>query len=171
MHVPIGVSGVQAVPNTLHSHGLITPFSTSPHWHAFGSATRTSGHVVAQLGVEGGELGAQLERALRDEAEASPLEVRAELEHLGQDLERPRVALVADHPRVLVLDLAAALADLGEQHGDRLEDVERLEAGGHERLAVLRRARTGRGGCPRPSTRARARGSRRGAGRATRGSP
>ena len=31
MHVPIGVSGVQAVPNTLHSHGLITPFNTSPH--------------------------------------------------------------------------------------------------------------------------------------------
>ena len=43
MHVPIGVSGVQAVPNTLHSHGLITPFNTSPHWHAFGSATRTFG--------------------------------------------------------------------------------------------------------------------------------
>ena len=43
MHVPIGVSGVQAVPNTLHSHGLMTPFSTSPHWHALGSATRTPG--------------------------------------------------------------------------------------------------------------------------------
>ena len=43
MHVPIGRSGVQAVPNTLHSHGLMTPLSTSPHWHAFGSATRTPG--------------------------------------------------------------------------------------------------------------------------------
>ena len=43
MHVPIGRSGVQAVPNTLHSHGLMTPFSTSPHWQAFGSATRTPG--------------------------------------------------------------------------------------------------------------------------------
>ena len=43
MHVPIGRSGVQAVPNTLHSNGLITPFSTSPHWHAFGSATRMPG--------------------------------------------------------------------------------------------------------------------------------
>ena len=43
MHVPIGVSGVHAVPNTLHSHGLSTPFSTSPHWHALGSATRTPG--------------------------------------------------------------------------------------------------------------------------------
>ena len=43
MHVPIGRSGVQAVPKTLHSQGLMTPFSTSPHWHAFGSATRTPG--------------------------------------------------------------------------------------------------------------------------------
>ncbi len=43
MQVPIGVSGVQAVPNTLHSHGFSTPLSTSPHWHAFGSATRTPG--------------------------------------------------------------------------------------------------------------------------------
>ena len=43
MQVPIGVSGVHAVPNTLHSHGLSTPLSTSPHWHAFGSATRTPG--------------------------------------------------------------------------------------------------------------------------------
>ncbi len=31
MQVPIGVSGVQAVPNTLHSHGLSAPFRTSPH--------------------------------------------------------------------------------------------------------------------------------------------
>ena len=43
MQVPIGVSGVHAVPNTLHSHGLSTPLSTSPHWQAFGSATRTPG--------------------------------------------------------------------------------------------------------------------------------
>ncbi|MCW2890128.1 MAG: hypothetical protein JWL58_6990, partial [Streptosporangiaceae bacterium] len=43
MQVPIGVSGVQAVPKTLHSHGFSTPLSTSPHWHAFGSATRTPG--------------------------------------------------------------------------------------------------------------------------------
>ena len=47
MHVPIACSGVHAVPNTLHSHGLMTPLSTSPHWHAFGSATRTPGVRVA----------------------------------------------------------------------------------------------------------------------------
>jgi len=43
MQVPMGVSGVHAVPNTLHSHGLMTPLRTSPHWQAFGSATRTPG--------------------------------------------------------------------------------------------------------------------------------
>src|SRR5260370_12884245 len=43
MQVPIGVSGVHAVPNTLHSQGLSTPLSTSPHWQALGSATRTPG--------------------------------------------------------------------------------------------------------------------------------
>src|SRR4051812_44192582 len=47
MHVPIGVSGVHAVPKTLHSQGFNTPLSTSPHWHAFGSATRTPGTEYA----------------------------------------------------------------------------------------------------------------------------
>ncbi len=43
MQVPIGRSGVQAVPKTRHSHGLIAPISTSPHWQAFGSSTRLPG--------------------------------------------------------------------------------------------------------------------------------
>src|SRR6185369_11673620 len=43
MHDPIGVSGVHAVPKTLHSHGFFTPLRISPHWHAFGSATRRPG--------------------------------------------------------------------------------------------------------------------------------
>jgi hypothetical protein len=43
MHVPIGRSGVQPEPKTLHSHGLMTPLRTSPHWQAFGSATRMPG--------------------------------------------------------------------------------------------------------------------------------
>ena len=43
MHDPIGVSGVHAVPNTLHSQGFFTPFKISPHWQAFGSAMRNPG--------------------------------------------------------------------------------------------------------------------------------
>ena len=38
---------------------------------------------------------------------------------------------------VLVLDLAAALGELAQQHQDGLQDVEGLEAGGDQRPAVL----------------------------------
>ncbi len=41
--MPMGLSGVHAVPKTLHSHGLRAPRSTCPHWHARGSATRCPG--------------------------------------------------------------------------------------------------------------------------------
>ncbi len=137
MHVPIGRSGVQAVPKTLHSHGLITPFRTSPHWHAFGSATRTPGTLEAQLGVEVGVGLRELQAAVGDEAEAAPLEVRTQLEHLGQHLERAQVALVGHDALVLVLDLAPALGELAQDHRDRLQDVQRLEARDHDRLAVV----------------------------------
>ena len=40
-----------------------------------------------------------------------------------------------------------------EQHGDGLQDVERLEPGGHERLAVLLGHEPVRAGCRPPSTR------------------
>ncbi len=117
----------------------MTPFRTSPHWHALGSATRTPGTVVAQLGVEVRELGSQLQGALGDEPEPAPLEVGAKFEHLAEHREGPRVAALADHPRVLVLDFAPAVADLGQEHGDGLEDVERFEPGGDEGFAVLGR--------------------------------
>ena len=113
MHVPIGVSGVQAVPNTLHSHGLITPLSTSPHWHALGSATRTFGKAWCSSASKSANSGRSLQGALGDEPEPSPLEVRAQLEHLGEHGQRLRVALVAHDAGVLVLDLAPALADAG----------------------------------------------------------
>jgi hypothetical protein len=126
MHVPIGRSGVQAVPNTLHSHGLMTPFR---HAHAR--------NAPAQLGVQVRVRLRQLEPALGDEAHAAPLEVRPQLEHLRHHLERAQVALVGDDALVLVLDLAAALTELAQDHQDALEDVERLEAGNHDGLAVV----------------------------------
>ncbi len=97
------------------------------------------GDRVAQLGVEGGELRAQLQTALRDEAQPAPLEVWPQLEDLGQHGQGPGIASLAHHPRVLVLDLAAALPDLREQHGDGVQDVERLEAGGDQGQPVLGR--------------------------------
>ena len=97
-----------------------------------------AGHAEAQLGVEVGVGVGQLQRALRDEAEAAPLEVRPQLEHLGHHLERAQVALVRDDARVLVLDLAAARrASWRRIICDRLQDVERLEARDHDRLAVV----------------------------------
>src|SRR3954447_13786480 len=66
----------------------------------------------APLGVEVGVGLAELEPALGDEPEPAPLEVRAQLEDLGHDLERARVAVVGDDAPVLVLDLAAALGEL-----------------------------------------------------------
>ena len=78
---------------------------------------------------------------------------------------------VGHHPRVLVLDLAAALADLLQQHVHRGEDVQRLESGHHHRFSVhlghepVRPSR-------RPLwTHGRARGSPTAAGRVTPGSP
>ena len=135
----MGVSGVQAVPKTLHSHGLITPFSTSPHWHALGSATRTPGISCTHLRIEVRELASQLQSALRYEPETSPLEMGPELEHLSQDRESLGVSLLADHARVLVLDLASSLGDLVKQHCYRVEDVEGLEPCSHQGLAVLGR--------------------------------
>ena len=42
MQEPIGVSGVQTVPNTLQSVGLFTPRRIAPHSHALLSATERS---------------------------------------------------------------------------------------------------------------------------------
>ena len=50
MHGPIGCSGVQPVPKSLHSKGSVTPRSTSPHWQpviSLGSADVTGMRFVA----------------------------------------------------------------------------------------------------------------------------
>ena len=86
------------------------------------------GHGEHLLGVELRELVAQLESALADEAEAAPLEMRAELEDACEHLERLGVALVVHDTAVLVLDFAASLEDLPDDHVHALQDVERLEA-------------------------------------------
>ena len=156
MHVPMGVSGVHAVPNTLHSQGLMTPLSTSPHWHAFGIGDPHARDAVVQLGVEGGELGPQLQRALRDEAEPAPLEVRPQLEHLGEHRQRARVALrrarracTGSRPRSG--PRGSARAACRWPGGCRAARSRRSPA-----ACRTARARTGRAGSRRRSTRARA---------------
>src|SRR5215217_74704 len=76
----------------------------------------------ALLGVEVGVGGAEGERGLRDEAEAAPLEVRAQHEHLRERLERLEVALLRDDALVLVLHPALAALKLAQDHEDRLQD-------------------------------------------------
>ena len=89
MQVPIGVSGVHAVPNTLHSHGLSTPLSTSPHWHALGSATRPPGISKIRSASKAAYSLRTLQRRVRDEAQPAPLEVRAQLHRLVDHLAAP----------------------------------------------------------------------------------
>src|SRR5579859_2491732 len=61
-----------------------------------------AGHLVANLGVEAAVGLGQLQCALRDEPEAPPLEMRSQLEHLGQNGQRGPVPVVGDDPGVLV---------------------------------------------------------------------
>jgi hypothetical protein len=63
--------------------------------------------------------------------------VRAQLEDLGERLQRSGVAVVVHDPLVLVLHLAATLVDLLEDHADGLQHVERLEARHDDRLLVV----------------------------------
>jgi len=46
------------------------------------------------------------------------------------------VPVPGDHPGVLVLDLGPAVPELFHEHGHGLQDVERLEPGADQRLAV-----------------------------------
>src|SRR6202050_5148557 len=57
-----------------------------------------AGNPVEHLGIEFFELAAELERALGDEPQASPFEVRSELEDLVQYRERLRIAFFAYNP-------------------------------------------------------------------------
>jgi hypothetical protein len=64
--------------------------------------------------------------------------VRAQLEDLGHHLERAAVALERHDARVLVLHLASAVGELAQDHVDRLQDVQGLEARDDDRAPVLR---------------------------------
>jgi hypothetical protein len=94
----------------------------------------------------------------------------AQREHLGQHLERAHVALVGHDARVLILDLAAALASWERIMRTAVEHVERLEARDDDRLAVVGGDELER---PRPTTVATWPGPMKpsSAGRATRAAP
>ena len=116
MHEPMGVSGVQAVPNTLHSHGFLTPFRISPHWHAFGSAMRKPGTLNFNSASNAAYLRFEFHAAVRDRAKPAPLEVIARLEDLEECFERASVAVAVDAARILVFDFGATFDDLFDDH-------------------------------------------------------
>ena len=89
MQVPIACSGVQALPKTLHSHGLDHALQHLAALAGLRVGDADARDAVAQLGVEVRVGVGELQRALGDEAEPAPLEVRAQLEHLGQHASAP----------------------------------------------------------------------------------
>ena len=78
---------------------------------------------------------------LRDEPHAAPLEIIAQLEHFGDGPQGRAIAFPRHDALVLVLHLRLAVFELPQQHQDRLQNVERLEAG-DRRSACLRSARS-----------------------------
>ena len=89
--------------------------STSPHWHAFGSSTRSPGSSKRASASQSANSGRSRSALRVDPAEPAPLEGVAQLHRLVERRERARVAVAAHDPRVLVLDLAAALAELAQR--------------------------------------------------------
>ena len=138
MHEPIGVSGVQTVPNSLHSRGSFAPRRIAPHSQAGLSSAGRLDEAEAPLGV--------VSRRTRAAARArSPAASRGRAIRTTRAVSNTaatsacalRLPYARHGPNVLVLDLGAALVDLPHQHQDRLGDVERLEAGDHDRLAIV----------------------------------
>jgi hypothetical protein len=64
--------------------------------------------------------------------EPRPFEKLAQLEHLIHGGEGRHVAALGHDPRVLIFDFAPALGDLLEDHPERLQQIERFEAGNHD---------------------------------------
>src|SRR5579871_5126709 len=94
------------------------------------------GDWVALLRVPSGILVANAKGRLRDESEAAPFKVGAELEHLGHGLQSGAVAFPGNNALVLIFDFGLARLELSQQHDDGLQQIERLEAGSDYWLAL-----------------------------------
>ena len=138
MHVPSGRSGVHAVPKTPHSYGFARPRRTSPQRQAFGSAIRAPGTSKRCLGVPGGELvGRAAGRC------AGSARVRATRSRRAPRRPRPsRRAPPGCRPRGRRAPYSFSTSARPSRSwrssiADRLQDVDRLEAGDDDRPAVL----------------------------------
>jgi len=103
----------------------MAPFSTSPHWQAFDPRHARPALRKRSSAIPLGELRPELEGALGGEAQATPFECgRSSKTSFKKARARGLAGPSLTQRGVLVLDTAPALADLGQQHRDRLEDVE-----------------------------------------------
>ena len=138
MQVPIGVSGVHAGAEHLALPGLDHTLEDLAALARLGVGHPDPGYrEAAARHPTAANSGPQFQGALGDEAQPAPFEMRSQLEYLGHHLQGTRVPLVANATRCTGSPPAAPLADLGQQHGDRRQDVERLEPGCDQGLAVL----------------------------------
>ena len=137
MQEPSGVSGVQARPKSRQSVGFLAPRRIAVAFAGLVAFGGDIGLVEASLGVEGRELVLQAQRSVGDVAEAAPFEVARSSNTARHRLLGLEIAVAGDRTDILVLDFGAALVELPHQHQNRLQDVDRLEAGDRDRLAVL----------------------------------
>src|SRR5579884_2360728 len=96
-------------------------------------------HRELPLRVERGVLLPYPDAGMVDRTEAAPFKEFAQLVYFRDRPQRRGIARVRNDAGVLVLDLAAAFGELLQNHPDRLQDVERLEAGDDERPVVVLR--------------------------------
>ena len=137
MVAPSGCSGVQRVPNSGQSVGCSRPCRTRPARHSSGSSTDRWPTSNTLLGVERRVPGRERVAAPRDLPEAPPAPVGDD-EDVLDHLQGGRVAVADDRAGVLVLDRRLAPLELRHRGEDALQEVEGLEAGDHDRDAVLR---------------------------------
>jgi len=83
------------------------------------------------FGVVRGELRPQPQAACGDGAHAPPLAV-ADFKDLGHDALCRQIPCVADGAHLLVFDLGASGFELGDEHRDGFEQIERFESAHHD---------------------------------------
>jgi len=89
--------------------------------------------------IPSGELFPDLQRGLRDESQATPLKIRTQFKDLSHSLQRRAVSFPRNNALVLIFDLRFSIAKLAQEHDDRLQKVQRLEATNDDRFALVLR--------------------------------
>ena len=124
---------------TLAVPGLMAPLSTSPHWQDLGSAMRTLGMANFRSASkrEYSSRSLTARRSDRSIQGFATRKIRAIRQRAPPRAAQAHFHLFGNHAGVLIFDFDATLSfDLPQDHPDRLQDIERLEAGDHHRLAI-----------------------------------